>query len=808
MNNDFLTYNALDSACTLEVHDAIWPDITPQGFTPAYQLTTDLFPVLTFMQTRGIKVDHTALEKTRDEIVASAATKQEELNQLCGRELNVNSSKDCQQYFYVELGIPPYYNEGSVTVDDLALQRMSRGTAKRSGLRQAKLVQEIRGLQKLHGTYLNIEFDGDGRMRCSYNPRGTKFGRLSSSKTIFGTGCVPPDAEVLTQAGWIRIDTWNPVFHIAQFDPISNDISFVKAGKHEEENSSGFMVVCNGEQIHQCLTPAHRVLYKPKLTGAFRESPAADVLNRDMTVIPLSGELRSGIYKPTAPKLLVMALADASFEWNTVRVAFKKARKITRFLALCKYYAIDVQEQAAHPGYRRFAFKKPTDWPKEKAWGDWILRLDEDSAKLMISEIGFWDGTIRGRSAVFYTADEVQANWVATLVHLHGMSATILSTEQSENSWSDTLMWRVNIKPRDYAYTFSKHWTTIEHSGKVYCPIVPSTYWIMRYKGKISITGNTNNQNLPQEFKKFLVADEGYVLWEVDKRQAEWVVMAYLTGDANMIRVIEEGKDTHIHTASLMFGAEPDLIEYENKLVGNNSDPDTIRSIRESDISLSKYADGFPRTMSARQCGKKSNHGLNYDEGFVKFALINEMEQSEGKRIVTMYHLIYPGIKVYYQTVQRLLQRDRALTNCFGRKVRFMDAWGPDLWKAAYSMLPQSSVVDSLNMGMVKTYKDDWLTHAQECNIDVLAQVHDSVLHQVPISVAASPRFQECITRVFDYCSPELNYNGRFFKIATDMKLGMNWGGYHKELNPTGMREVKDWNAAQLALGAMGVIQP
>jgi len=506
MNNDFLAYNALDSACTLAVHDAIWPDITPQGFTPAYQLTTDLFPVLTFMQTRGIKVDHTALEKTRDEIVASAATKQEELNQLCGRELNVNSSKDCQQYFYVELGIPPYYNEGSVTVDDLALQRMSRGTAKRPGLRQAKLVQEIRGLQKLHGTYLNIEFDADGRMRCSYNPRGTKFGRLSSSKTIFGTG--------------------------------------------------------------------------------------------------------------------------------------------------------------------------------------------------------------------------------------------------------------------------------------------------------------TNNQNLPQEFKKFLVADDGYVLWEVDKRQAEWVVMAYLTGDANMIRVIEDGKDTHIHTASLMFGAEPDLIEYENKLVGNNSDPDTIRSIRESDVALAKYADGFPRTMSARQCGKKSNHGLNYDEGFVKFALINEMEQSEGKRIVTMYHLIYPGIKVYYQTVQRLLQRDRALTNCFGRKVRFMDAWGPDLWKAAYSMLPQSSVVDSLNMGMVKTYKDDWLTHTQECNIDVLAQVHDSVLHQLPIAVATSPRFQECITRVFDYCSPELNYNGRFFKIATDMKLGLNWGGYHKELNPTGMREVKDWNAVQLALGAMGVVQP
>jgi hypothetical protein len=33
-----------------------------------------------------------------------------------------------------------------------------------------------------------VAFDADGRLRCSWNPRGTKFGRLSSSQTIFGTG--------------------------------------------------------------------------------------------------------------------------------------------------------------------------------------------------------------------------------------------------------------------------------------------------------------------------------------------------------------------------------------------------------------------------------------------------------------------------------------------------------------------------------------------------------------------------------------------------------------------------------------------
>lgn len=492
MNSEFLIYNALDSACTIECHNAFWDDITPHGFAPAYQMTIDLLPALMYMQTRGVKVNHEALASTKQDVLKTAADKQKELNGLCGQELNTNSSKDCQTYFYVKLGIPPYYNEGKVTVDDLALQRLTRGTAKRPGLRQAKLVQEIRGLQKLYSTYLNLEFDSDGRMRSSYNPRGSKFGRLSSSKTIFGTG--------------------------------------------------------------------------------------------------------------------------------------------------------------------------------------------------------------------------------------------------------------------------------------------------------------TNFQNLPQEFKKFLVADPGYVFWEVDKRQAEWVVTAYLCGDANMIKVIEEGRDTHIHTASLMFNVPPEVIELEDKLVGYNTDPDVIAALRMEHEIISRFAGAFPRTMSARQCGKKSNHGLNYDEGFTQFALINEIEQREAKRIVEMYHLIYPSIRVWYEHIKRQLMKDRSLTNCFGRKVRFLDAYGPDMWKAAYSMLPQSTVVDSLNQGMVKVYGDESITGTEGCNVDLLAQVHDSILLQVPRDVVDSPAFAELRQRVHEYVSPELTYNGRSFKIATDDKLGLNWGQFNKDMNSQGMRAMDSMN--------------
>ena len=488
MSEDFLKYAALDAACTLEIYERFWHELNQ--FKPAVDLTMKLFPVLMFMQTRGIKIDMRALASTRQDVQDDIAKKQIELNEACGRVLNPLSSKDCQDYFYKELGYKPYTNKvGNATVDDKALQRLVRGTAKQPGLHQAKLVQEIRGLKKLSGTYPNLEFDKDSRIRCSFNPRGTKFGRLSSSKTIFGTG--------------------------------------------------------------------------------------------------------------------------------------------------------------------------------------------------------------------------------------------------------------------------------------------------------------TNLQNLPQEFKKFIVADDGYVFVEVDKRQAEWVVVAYASGDANMIAAVEKGIDVHTHTASLMFEIDPGIIKIEGTLIGHSTDADFIRQLRQRELS-EIYDARWPRTMSLRQCGKKSNHGLNYDEGPNGFALINEIEIPEAKRIVSLYHQIYPGIRVWYEQVKRELSATRTLTNCFGRTVRFMGQWGDDLWKSAYAMIPQSTVVDSLNSGMVAIYQDSDLCGSKGFNIDVLTQVHDSVLMQVPVNVLKNPEsFKEFIEKVVAYTSPPITYNGRTFKIASDFKFGLNWGEKHKIRNPTGMLDIE-----------------
>lgn len=488
MDTRFLEYNGLDACCTLEARNEFWHELA-DGFQPAYDMTLRLFEPLMFMQTRGLRVNLTALKETQSEILGSIEEKKIELNRVAGRTINALSPKDVQTYFYIEKGCAPYTNkEGKITTDDGAMQRLAKPTAKRPGFKEARLIQEIRGLNKLESSYLSVEVDADSRLRCSWNPRGTKFGRLSSSETVFGTGL--------------------------------------------------------------------------------------------------------------------------------------------------------------------------------------------------------------------------------------------------------------------------------------------------------------NLQNLHPQFKKFIQADEGYFFVEVDKRQAEWVIVAYLTGDANMLRVVEEGKDPHVYTGHMMFGVPEEIIKYDNKVVGHESDPAAILQLRENDVELKNYIDRLPRFMSGRQVGKHANHGLNYDEGYVTFALYWELEQSFAKYVVNRYHQVYPGIRMWYKNIQQQLSTDRTLYNCFGRKLRFLDQWGDDLFKAAYSAVPQSTNVDGLNKGMCAIYEDEEICASSAVNADLMAQVHDSVLLQFPIRVLEKgDLFYRVMQKVYDHVSPEMQYHGRTFNLKTDMKVGLNWGARHAKTNPFGMMD-------------------
>ena len=77
----------------------------------------------------------------------------------------------------------------------------------------------------------------------------------------------------------------------------------------------------------------------------------------------------------------------------------------------------------------------------------------------------------------------------------------------------------------------------------------------------------------------------------------------------------------------------------------------------------------LPRSMSIRQAGKKGNHGLNYMEGENRFALQNEIDASEAKKIIHYYtRVAYPGINLWWEAVKRQLKEDQDSNELFREK--------------------------------------------------------------------------------------------------------------------------------------------
>lgn len=269
------------------------------------------------------------------------------------------------------------------------------------------------------------------------------------------------------------------------------------------------------------------------------------------------------------------------------------------------------------------------------------------------------------------------------------------------------------------------------------------------------------------------------ILIELDKAGAEWVIVAHLSGDENMLDVVRSGKSPHTRTGALISGAPEDLVEQENKVVGQHTDPLLIEELRQTLPEVHQPGIWLPRSMSIRQAGKKSNHALNYDMRYKRFALENELPENESRELVELYHKAYPGIRHnYHKSVQNQLRRDRTLINCFGRKRRFLGAWGPELFDAAYSFLPQSTVWDIIRQGLIRTYNDDSTLFKA---VEILLEVHDSFDFQFPIRPSTPAELAEIIPKIaLDYLNPTCVYNSLEFKIGTTIKIGFRYGDMHE----------------------------
>ena len=102
---------------------------------------------------------------------------------------NPDSAQQCADYFYGHCGLARRVNRKTkeVTVDDEALAEFARPAYGRQTIPAAETIRKIRELRQVIETFLSWELK-KGRFHAAFNLRGTKFGRMSSSKLFFRYG--------------------------------------------------------------------------------------------------------------------------------------------------------------------------------------------------------------------------------------------------------------------------------------------------------------------------------------------------------------------------------------------------------------------------------------------------------------------------------------------------------------------------------------------------------------------------------------------------------------------------------------------
>lgn len=183
-------YNSLDCSYTRIVGEAEADAIIKMGLQEVDKFQHRLFPAVLHAMLRGVRVD-TKRKLEMSEFLAQEASKRERyLTKVLGHPINPRSPKQMQALFYQDFHLPPVWKRtpnGNVpTLDDGALEILQRKEPLIRPLVRA--IQEYRTIGVLKSTFVDMELDVDGRMRCSYNICGTETYRFSSSENAFGSG--------------------------------------------------------------------------------------------------------------------------------------------------------------------------------------------------------------------------------------------------------------------------------------------------------------------------------------------------------------------------------------------------------------------------------------------------------------------------------------------------------------------------------------------------------------------------------------------------------------------------------------------
>lgn len=181
------TYNCWDAVITLDVYKKIAADLVDSKLWHFYKSTLHpLAEALAKAQERGVLVDKDFQKKLLTRFEKKKVDHECRVRKL-GDEptLNINSHTQLKNLIYEKLLYRPVTNRfGKVSTDEECMKKLMKKHP------DEQVFAEILAYRKASKMldFLNSQTNPNGRMSTSFNASGTTTGRISSSKTIWGTG--------------------------------------------------------------------------------------------------------------------------------------------------------------------------------------------------------------------------------------------------------------------------------------------------------------------------------------------------------------------------------------------------------------------------------------------------------------------------------------------------------------------------------------------------------------------------------------------------------------------------------------------
>jgi len=769
-------YNGLDVCVTAEVYNTLIAQLEtePPNVRATYETALAKLAPIMEMSLRGTLIDEEARQETITSLEADLksldAKYQRIMREVFGSEMNWRSPVQLKNLFYGILGLKEIKKRNAqgvfaATVNREALEYFDIYLYARP---LASFILAMRDIHKQLG-FLKTEIDRDQRIRTTYNIAGTNTGRLASSMSEFGTG---------TNLQNVNRKLRYPFTADPQMYMVNVDL--------EQADGRNVGAICHTLFAESDEKQIARLLEVDRWTGPVGAEFASAFLDACE-----SGDLHTSVCRMTWPELL----------WPEDKTKWKKfcdgliAHGQDSYRQLAKklgHGCLTADHEVLTPnGWVSIAEQPSVILQWEKGAASWVSPSHWE-AKAYTGTMHEFDGAsisayMTHDHRVPYTLDPTSAKlreqpaeagpgkfmplgsgYVGGDVEANGrlMAAIISDGEITGNKTRFNFRKERKVarlielcKEAGVAYTFhadgriSINMTCRKKLGSWVLQLSPETAW-----------------GLLTEYRHWdgHIGETSVTLFSVNRENLEWLqTLGRLYGIGGNIQ----------KPAISGFGSTVYRLQQNNRQWASGN---SIRHTQHSVENLMVYC---PTVKSGwffvRRKGKIFVTGnTNYygtprtmaKHAHVPTKIIEEFQ--------ARYFRQFPAIKAWHNYTINEIQTHGTLTTLFGRRRMFFGR-GNDAstWRKAIAYCPQSMTGEQIDRGLLQI----WRKFPQ---VQLLNQVHDSILFQVPFNEA-----KHLIPEILKTMQVTIELKGgRPFTVPLEAAAGWNWG-YADENNKYGLKK-------------------